>query len=176
MSISWQGCLVRGDADAVRSVFGSLQSRYALRLCRLSEQLLGIYPVRTNRGSWDLQELERIAGQLSTELGLALSYYYNSIAGEYIGLFAQGQLSRKFTDQADAVWVRTDGKGKPMLTGPECRHNERPEDLSCVYLRSPLDAALEALGAEGVSLDGDDIQGAFFMGGRSWICEHSAKG
>ena len=30
------------------------------------------------------------------------------------------------------------------------------------------------LRAKGVSLDGDDIQDAFFMGGGSWICEHPA--
>ena len=63
-----------------------------------------------------------------------------------------------------------------MRTGPQYRHHEQPDDLSFVYLRSPLDAALEALGGQGVSLDGDDIRDAFFKGGRSWIGERSAKG
>jgi hypothetical protein len=169
VSYCFQGSLVRGNAASAGAAFDGLQFSVALRLCCFSEQVYGVYTVEPV--SWDA--FVAIVRRLSEELGAALHYYYNSISGESICLFERGELVRRFSDEADAIWVETDEQGGLLRDGPQYRDHQRPLHLHCDYLRAPLDAALEAIGERSLSLRRDSLYLAFFASGSPWIRESS---
>lgn len=171
MSRSYGGILVSGCESSLRKSFGSLRVKSRFRLCRFSTNVFGIYPIDICQVSGG--ELNQIAMQLSMQPGGSLSYFYNSIAGEFICLFVNGHRSREFTDEKDAIYVAINDKGELIREEMQYRHSERPDDLVCDYLRSPLDVALKALAVDCPDSVADQLERAFSEGGIDWLDEVS---
>jgi hypothetical protein len=147
MSEMYEGVVFRSDKRTARRIFGTLSSRLWLRLVRLAPGVFGIYRVAGRTDALDKPAVERIAQQVSADVGQAVALFYDNSCSIRNGvLYSGGRRGREFGD-SDAWWVPYSKDGELDLNGPRLRVTELQlgEEYGCIF--SAIDAALEAVGA-----------------------------
>ena len=93
MSHVYQGLILRADEGAALEVFRQLESPPTLRLCRFAVNAYGVY-FAPDRGpaANATEELLRLAGAISANVGAAIFYKWASGTGHHVWLFVEGRV------------------------------------------------------------------------------------
>ncbi len=147
MSEMYEGIVFRCEEPSARAAFDALVSPLPLRLILLFSGIYGVYRVAGRADPFAPAAVENVAAELSARVGQAVALFYDNRSGVEAGvLYADGRPSREF-GEADGQWVQYGDSGELFVDGPRLRIGDlRPDcEYDCVF--SPMDAALQAIGA-----------------------------
>jgi hypothetical protein len=170
MSDMYEGVVLRSDKRAACQAFASLSSKLRLRLIQLAPGVFGIYRVAGRAETFEPQEVERVAKQLSSAVKRAVALFYdNQCCLRSAILYSAGRRTREFGD-GDAWWVPYGPDGKLVLDGPRFRVGELRPDQEYDCVLSAIEAALESIGAY-PRVSGELLIKAFCYGKRATLAE-----
>ncbi len=147
MSEMYEGVVFRSDERTARQSFAALSSDLRWRLVRLAPGVFGIYRVAGRSDAFDRPAVERIAQQVSAEVGQAVALFYDNRCGMEEGVrYDGGRRGREFGD-GDAWWVPYGEDGELRTDGPRLRLDKLRSDMEYDCIFTAIDAALEAIQA-----------------------------
>ena len=143
----YEGIVFRCEEPLARAAFGAVVSPLRLRLVRLSDGAFGVYRVASRGERFNAPAVENVAAQLSARVGKAVALFYDNRCDVEAGvLYASGGRSRGFGEE-DGQWVPYSETGELVVDHPKLRVSELQPDREYDCIVSPIDAALQAVGA-----------------------------
>jgi hypothetical protein len=170
MSEMYEGVVFRSDESSARTAFAAVVSPLRLRLVRLADGVFGAYRVAGRGDAFDRPALERVAHQISAQVGRVVALLYDNSSDVRVAVaYADGRREREF-GEADARWVPYADSGELLTDGPRYRSDELQPGVEYDCIVSPIDAALEAV-PSGPEVTGSLVRQVFCDRESGWLAE-----